>query len=124
MDSIIIYLYGKKYCFSTIIDIVTKFAWCKLIPTPSSYWSKEALIEFRNVYTYPVRVIVIQTDNGSEFLGEFNLYTTKQNIKHEFIYPRPPKVNGVVGRFNRTTQESFFKDRMELAMTINYSNKN
>lgn len=29
MDSITIYLFGKIYYFSTIIDIVTKFAWCK-----------------------------------------------------------------------------------------------
>lgn len=113
MDSIIIYLFGKRYCFSTIIDIVTKYAWCKLIPTLSACWSKVALIEFRKAYDYSVRVI--QTDNGSEFLGEFNTYTEQQNIKHEFIYPRSPKINGVVERFNRTIQEEFLQRQDEIS---------
>lgn len=113
MDSIIIYLFGRKYCFSTIIDIVTKFAWCKLIPTVSSRWSREALIEFRKLYKHPIRIV--QTDNGSEFLGEFNPYLEKQSIKHEFIYPRSPKINGVVERFNRTIQEEFLARQDEIS---------
>lgn len=117
MDSIIIYLYGKRYCFSTIIDIVTKYAWCKLVPTLSACWSKESLIEFRRAYNYAVRVI--QTDNGSEFLGEFNTYTKQQNIKHEFIYPRSPKINGVVERFNRTIQEEFLVRQDEISYDKN-----
>lgn len=113
MDSIIIYLLGRKYCFSTIIDIVTKFAWCKLIPTLSSSWSRQALIEFRTFYQHPLRII--QTDNGSEFLGELNQYLEQQNIKHEFIYPRSPKINGVVERFNRTIQEEFLIRQDEIS---------
>ena len=117
MDSIIIYLFGKKYCFSTVIDIVTKLAWCKLIPTLSAKWSRVALTEFRGLYTNPLRII--QTDNGSEFLGEFNSYLEEQSIKHEFIYPRSPKVNGVVERFNRTIQEEFLVRQDEISYDTN-----
>jgi hypothetical protein len=113
MDSITLYLFGRKYCFSTIIDIVTKFAWCKLVPTLSSCWSKEALVEFRRLYAHHLRII--QTDNGSEFLGGFNAYLEEQNIKHEFIYPRSPKINGVVERFNRTIQEEFLVRQDEIS---------
>jgi hypothetical protein len=121
MDSIIIYFFGRRYCFSTIIDIVTKFAWCKLIPTLSSSHSKQALIEFRDLYNHPVRIV--QTDNGSEFLGEFNFYVEQQNIKHEFIYPRSPKINGVVERFNRTIQEEFLTRQGEIVYNKNLFNQ-
>jgi len=64
-----------------------------------------ALNEFVEQYNYGVRVV--QTDNGSEFLGEFGVYLETLGIKHEFIYPRSPKINGYVERFNRTFKEEF-----------------
>ena len=107
MDSITLYLLNRKYYFLTAIDIVTKFAWCKLTTSLSSKQAKLALIEFAHQYAYPLRVI--QTDNGHEFLGEFQPYLEEKQIKHEFIYPRSPKINGVVERFNRTIQEEFIQ---------------
>lgn len=112
MDSITIYILGTKYYFSTIIDIVTKFAWCKLVPSLSATNAKQSFIEFKKFYKYKIRII--QTDNGSEFLSEFNEYLEQQNIKHEFIYPRSPKINGVVERFNRTIQEEFLIKQDEI----------
>lgn len=105
MDSIVLYLLNQRYYFITAIDIVTKFACCKLTTNLSSRQAKLALEEFKNQYPQTIRVI--QTDNGSEFLGEFHLYLKTNNITHEFIYPRSPKINGVVERFNRTIQEEF-----------------
>lgn len=105
MDSITLYVLGKKYYFICAIDVVTKFAWCKLVKSLSSKQAKSALIEFRQEYRYKVRAI--QTDNGSEFLKHFHKYLEEEKIKHEFAYPRSPKVNGVVERFNRTIQEEF-----------------
>jgi len=112
MDSITIYMIGTKYYFSTIIDIVTKFAWCKLVPSLSASNAKRSFIKFKKFYKHPIRIV--QTDNGSEFLGDFNLYLELQNIKHEFIYPRSPKINGVVERFNRTIQEEFLVRQDEI----------
>lgn len=105
MDSITLWIAGRRYCFITVIDIFAKFAWCKLTRTLSSRTAKEALLEFRKQYPHQIREI--QTDNGSEFLGEFDLYLREGNIPHQFTYPRSPKVNGVVERFNRTIQEEF-----------------
>ena len=105
MDTIAIWALGRKYYFVTAIDIVTKFAWVKMVPSPSSKQAKLSFMEFRSEYAHPVRVV--QTDNGSEFLGEFDEYLTKINLKHQFIYQKSPKINGVVERFNRTVQEEF-----------------
>lgn len=108
IDSITLYINGKRHSFSCFIDTFTKYAKAYKVKSLSS---KNTLTCFRNFtkdYTYPIHTI--QTDNGSEFLGEFYQYLeSRTNIKHLFIYPRSPKVNGIVERFNRTIQEEFIQ---------------
>jgi len=105
----------KKYYFVTVIDIVTRFAWVKMVPSPSSKQAKLSFIEFKDQCEHPLRVV--QTDNGSEFLGKFDDYLNHVCIKHEFIYQKSPKVNGVVERFNRTIQEEFIERNDDLMLT-------
>lgn len=105
MDSITLYVLNRKFYFITAIDIFTKFAWCKLTTSLSSKQARIAFEEFRDQYSHPVRVV--QTDNGSEFLKEFHQYTITNKIPHELIYPRSPKVNAFIERFNRTIQDEF-----------------
>jgi len=107
MDTVTIWALCKKYYFVTAIDIVTKFAWVKLVVNPSSRSAKEALVDFIHQYKHSLRVV--QTDNGSEFLGEFDEYLQKTHVKHEFIFQKSPKINGIVERFNRTIQEEFIE---------------
>ena len=104
MDSIIVYLDGKKYYFMSCIDVCTKLAIVRKVPTLSSKQAKLTLISYQNKHQYH-KPRVVQTDNGSEFLKYFHDYLNKEKIKHQFIYPRCPRINGVVERFNRTFQE-------------------
>ena len=71
--------------------------------------SQEKLLFF-----YPSKILSIQTDNGSEFLGMFEEHLTKKGIKHYFTYPRYPRINGVIERFNRTLQEEFVDPNLNL----------
>lgn len=112
MDAVTIWLSGKKLYFITIIDVVTRFAWVKLTFKLSSAQTKLALREFIKQYSPQIRVI--QTDNGHEFLAEFDQYLAGRNIPHQFIYLRSPKINGVVERFNRTIQDEFLSRSDEL----------
>jgi transposase InsO family protein len=112
MDSITLYVLCKKIYFISAIDVVTKFAFCKLVPVLSSRYTKEALVDFRRLYSHKIRVV--QTDNGHEFLGEFQRYLEEERLLQQFIYPRSPKINGVVERFNRTVQEEFINRCDEL----------
>lgn len=107
MDSITVWILNRRYYFITAIDIATKFAWCKMTTCLSSHQAKLALEEFLVKYQYPVKVI--QTDNGHEFLGEFSKDLESLSIAQQFIYPRSPKVNGVVERFNKTIQHEFIE---------------
>jgi transposase InsO family protein len=67
---------------------------------------------------YPVQngINTIQTDNGLEFLGGFDIYIRRKNIRHLFIYPRCPKINAYVERANRTLQEEFIDGHEEYVL--------
>ncbi|GAB6077294.1 hypothetical protein JCM12825_21720 [Desulfurobacterium crinifex] len=50
----------------------------------------------------------VQTDNGSEFLGELDEYLRKRGIEHYFSYPKSPKTNAHVERFIQTTENELW----------------
>ena len=111
MDSIQLFVLGKRWYFMSVIDVVTKYAHCSRVTGVTAKEACRVLRLFQQRY-YPLRVV--QTDNGSEFLSVFDDFLTTQNITHSFIYPRSPQINGVVERFNRTIQEEFINRSDEL----------
>ena len=112
VDCIIVYINGIRHNFVSIIDIYTKVVYVKKIKTISSLQTTLALKEFQQFYYYKIKTI--QTDNGSEFFLHFHQYLVDNTIKHQFTYPRSPKINGVVERFNRTIQEEFINRNDEI----------
>jgi len=70
--------------------------------------------KLESVYPYEEGIEIVQTDNGSEFLGEFDKYLKEKGIKHNFIYPRCPRINGYIERANRTLQDEFINDNIFL----------
>lgn len=103
MDSIVVYINYEKHLFMSVIDIYTKFAHVTYVDTISSANAKRVFQEFQELNPTPVHTV--QTDNGSEFLKSFHEYLEEHRIKHQFIYPRMPKINAYIERFNRTIQE-------------------
>lgn len=51
----------------------------------------------------------LQTDNGSEFALHFEHACQENNLTHFHTYPRNPKMNAHVERFNRTLDEEFLR---------------
>lgn len=112
MDSVVIYVNEIRHNFMCCVDIFTKFAHVRKVNTLSS---NQALVTFQEFQERsPHRVHTVQTDNGSEFFKVFHKYLDEQGIKHQFIYPHSPKINGVVERFNRTLQEEFINRNDEI----------
>jgi transposase InsO family protein len=112
MDSITVFINGEKFLFMSVIDILTKLALVKRVDCLSSAHAKAVFQEFENQLPYLIKKV--QTDNGSEFLAKFHEYLEEQKIPHIFIYPKSPKINGVVERFNRTIQEEFINRSDEI----------
>jgi hypothetical protein len=55
------------------------------------------------------RVLVIQTDNGAEFLSRFHWHLEAQDIRHVYIRPRTPHLNGKVERSHRVDEQEFYQ---------------
>lgn len=105
MDSIVVYINYEKHLFMSVIDVYTKFAHVVYVPNLKAETAKRVFQEFEELS--PTKIYVVQTDNGSEFLEVFHEYLEGQNIRHQFIYPKSPKINAFIERFNRTIQEEF-----------------
>lgn len=89
----------------TAIDVRLKIAYAETFKSPTA---ANALTVLKVLQTMlPVAIQTIQTDNGSEFLGVFDDFCLANRIKHLFTYPKHPKVNGVIERFNRSIQEEW-----------------
>lgn len=57
----------------------------------------------------PFHAEVIQTDNGSEFQAQFHWHILDKGIKHVYIRPRTPRLNGKVERSHRIDEEEFYR---------------
>lgn len=105
MDTILRFQDGIKYYFYSAIDTKGKFAFILPYKTLTSANALDFYLKL--IQIIPYKILSIQTDNGLEFLGLFDQYLQKQGVPHFFTYPRCPRINGVVERFNRTIQEDF-----------------
>lgn len=57
----------------------------------------------------PFRAEVIQTDNGKEFGSQFHWHVLDKGIRHVYIKPRTPRLNGKVERSHRIDEEEFYR---------------
>lgn len=112
MDTVEKIIDGKKWYMYQAIDVKGKSA---LSLTYKKLNSKNTVDFFKKfIYTLPYKVTTVQTDNGKEFKKHFKKYLSEQQIIHVFTYPKCPKVNGVIERFNRTLNEDFIEPNMHL----------
>ena len=103
---------GVKDYFYNAVDAKLKFALTLNYKRLNSKNMKDFYERFRTVY--PLQIKDWQSDNGSENLGDFDKALRKANIPHLFIYPQCPKINSIVERYNRTIQEEFIDNHLDI----------
>lgn len=57
----------------------------------------------------PFRILVVQTDNGAEFQSRFHWHLESLDIRHVYIRPRTPRLNGKVERSHRVDDQEFYQ---------------
>ena len=58
---------------------------------------------------FPFRINNIRTDNGHEFQAKFHLHVEDLGMKHSYIKPGTPQLNGKVERSHRTDRKEFYQ---------------
>lgn len=117
VDTIVRFINGVKRYVYTAIDVQRRFAFAGAYTSHSSTSATDFLDKLITVTPFVVREI--QTDNGSEFAKYFSQACRNKNIVQYHIYPRTPKMNAHVERFNRTLSEDFISlNRMLLSLDI------
>jgi transposase InsO family protein len=57
----------------------------------------------------PFRIRVVQTDNGAEFQSRFHAHVEDLDVRHVYIRPRTPHLNGKVERSHRVDDQEFYQ---------------
>jgi len=103
---------GIKDYFISAIDAKMKFSLTLNYKRLTSENMRDFYQRFKEVY--PGKIKVWQSDNGSENLGLFDAELKKDRIPHYFIYPRCPKIDTFIERYNRTLQDEFIDPNLHL----------
>jgi transposase InsO family protein len=105
LDTIEKVIHGCRRYVLTFTDVYSRFslAWATM-----SHASKAAK-EFFDLVTFlfPFPFTYILTDNGSEFMKEFEAELKRLHLIHWHTYPKTPKMNAHAERFNRSIQEEY-----------------
>jgi len=58
---------------------------------------------------FPFRIREIRTDNGHEFQAKFHWHVEDKGIRHAYIKPSSPQLNGKVERSHRSDSQEFYQ---------------
>jgi transposase InsO family protein len=104
-DTIVRFIDGVKRYILTGIDTEKRTAFAVAYTNHGSVSAADFLMKCAAVL--PDCPPDIQTDNGSEFALHFARTADELSFMHFHTYPRSPKMNAHVERFNRTLDEEF-----------------
>ena len=105
LDTVERFVHGLRRYVITCKDIHSRFAFAWGTSSHASKAAEEFFERWIQVFPYPTTFVL--TDNGSEFKKHFSERLLELQITHYHTYPKTPKMNAHVERFNRTIQESF-----------------
>lgn len=105
LDTIVRYIDGQKRYILTAIDTEARTGFAGAYTNHGSQSASDFL--GRCMEVIPDCPREIQTDNGSEFAKYFHETAERLSLIHYHTYPRTPKMNAHVERFNRTLSEEF-----------------
>jgi transposase InsO family protein len=97
----------KRYYQFTAIDDCTRLRILRIYER----CNQKSAIAFADyvLEKLPFEVRAIQTDNGSEFQSGFHWHVLDRGIRHVYIKPLTPRLNGKVERSHRIDNEEFYR---------------
>ena len=114
LDTVEIFINGIRRYVITFEDIFTRFGFAWATKSHASLAAKEFFELCLKAFPYSFNFLYVLTDNGSEFKKHFAEELRRLHLTHYHTYPKTPKMNAHLERFNKTIQEDFVNFRYEL----------
>jgi len=114
---------GIRRYIMTMVDPNSRIAFAVAIPSKHSKHTAKVLEALIDGLTGTIELntkpkeFSILSDNGSEFMKDFEALLQQKGLTHYWTYPRSPKMNAHNERFNRTIQEQFVDFYEDLLFT-------
>jgi transposase InsO family protein len=91
----------------TAIDDATRIRALKI----DQFHNQQRAMDFIDyvIEKFPFRIHTIRTDRGHEFQAQFHWHVEDKGIRHVYIKPRSPQLNGKVERSHRSDNEEFYQ---------------
>ena len=107
LDTIEKFIDGTRRYIITFEDIHSRFAFAWATKSHASKAAEEFFELCLKLFPYSFNFLYLLTDNGSEFKKHFSEKLKKLHLTHYHTYPKTPRMNAHVERFNRTIQEDW-----------------
>ena len=107
LDTIEKFINGTRRYIITFEDIHSRFAFAWTTKSHASKAAEEFFNLCVKVFPYSFNFLYVLTDNGSEFKKHFAARLKELHLTHYHTYPKTPKMNAHVERFNRTIQDDW-----------------
>jgi len=107
LDTVEKFVNGTRRYIITFEDIYTRFSFAWATKNHASKAAKEFFELCLKVFPYSCNFLWVLTDNGSEFKKHFSENLKELHLTHYHTYPKTPKMNARVERFNRTIQDDW-----------------
>ena len=107
LDTVERFVNGCRRYVITFEDIYTRFSFAWGTKSHASLAAAEFFALCRRAFPHAYSFLFVLTDNGSEFKKQFSEELLKLHLIHFHTYPKTPKMNAHLERFNRTIQEEF-----------------
>jgi len=99
---------GKRQYQFSFLDVYTKKYYLEIFNTKES---KNSILAHHNAEKYfNFEILSVQTDNGSEFRGDYHTWLTKNKITHYFIPKSSPNWNPQVERVHKTIDDEYYQN--------------
>lgn len=121
IDTVVRFDHGVKRYILTAIDLYSRFSFAYAYSRLSSEAALDFYLKLETIAPFSIKAV--KTDNGLEFHGHFDDNLQKQHIIHYFSYPRTPKSNAFIERFNRTIQEECIDEAWDIYTNLNQFNE-
>lgn len=95
----------RKFQYSVFDPFTCKY-YFQVFSTKESANAIRVLVEAQRYFGF--KIVSIQTDNGSEFRGNFHVWLLKHGLPHYFIPKSSPYWNAQVERVHRTIDDEYY----------------